>query len=527
MSARSPHIVGKVNLDFDLADSNDVFTVTDKLKEQTISNIRKVIERIPDLETRTIRIDHIDLNFELQKIQEFSDAFELTFEKQLQHLIEDNLNKGLTAQNDSVDGGSSSIGNWENFLFYLKNGCLPWNTSNNEQLNLDQVLSYFRDNQELCSNELTGLFIEIQALNRFCFELPFRFLDNFLKLSSDHMSEKYRVFFSQFDTLFQVFISDKTKGFSSKTFRRMVLSVMLQHEVQQADLPSKKVMVEEFILMLFKYRNEDINIKKVWTSLERSISRMLRDDIKVQKSGSNQLTGDAQQNLFQTALHLQEKGEIHFSYKNKIFRKTDKVASGLPKGQETDSSLAVSREVESEFEEDQSDFSQKESPPEGLYINNAGLVLMHPFLLPLFQELKLCNHQGFYNNHLRNRAAHILQTLVGFDAGNYKGLAFNKVLCGIEITDVLHGQFRISRKVRNECNQVLNSVIRNWSILKSTSIEGLQEGFLQREGILEFKDHRYKLIVERKSQDILLEHLPWQIGVIKLPWNKHLIMVDW
>jgi hypothetical protein len=70
-------------------------------------------------------------------------------------------------------------------------------------------------------------------------------------------------------------------------------------------------------------------------------------------------------------------------------------------------------------------------------------------------------------------------------------------------------------------------VIRHWQALKKTSIEGLQNGFLQRKGVLEISDKDYKLIVEKKPYDILIEKLPWPISIVKLPWMVKPLWVDW
>ena len=67
-----------------------------------------------------------------------------------------------------------------------------------------------------------------------------------------------------------------------------------------------------------------------------------------------------------------------------------------------------------------------------------------------------------------------------------------------------------------------------WTVLMSTSPDGLREGFLQREGKLTLSDHgNWKLRVEQKSIDILLGYLPWGISMVKLPWMENLLVVEW
>jgi hypothetical protein len=64
-------------------------------------------------------------------------------------------------------------------------------------------------------------------------------------------------------------------------------------------------------------------------------------------------------------------------------------------------------------------------------------------------------------------------------------------------------------------------------MLKGTSIDGLRETFLQRNGKLFTKNDNLALQIEQSSIDMLLDHLPWNLGIIKLPWMKDLLKVEW
>ena len=63
--------------------------------------------------------------------------------------------------------------------------------------------------------------------------------------------------------------------------------------------------------------------------------------------------------------------------------------------------------------------------------------------------------------------------------------------------------------------------------MKNSSIALLQNEFFQRPGKLVVTDYDYTLTVERKTQDILLEKLAWGIGLVKLPWKKKFVYVNW
>jgi hypothetical protein len=80
---------------------------------------------------------------------------------------------------------------------------------------------------------------------------------------------------------------------------------------------------------------------------------------------------------------------------------------------------------------------------------------------------------------------------------------------------------------KEEANNLLQSVVEHWSILKNTSVAGLQESFLQRNGKLLFKEHEWNLQVEQRPYDMLLQNLPWNISMIKLSWMPHLLRTEW
>ena len=74
---------------------------------------------------------------------------------------------------------------------------------------------------------------------------------------------------------------------------------------------------------------------------------------------------------------------------------------------------------------------------------------------------------------------------------------------------------------------MLEGVRSNWTKLKNTSIEGIRQAFLQREGKLEEKDDFYHLTVEEKAYDILLDSVPWNFRMIRHPWMKKTVQVKW
>ena len=169
------------------------------------------------------------------------------------------------------------------------------------------------------------------------------------------------------------------------------------------------------------------------------------------------------------------------------------------------------------------------SEEEAIYISNAGIIILHPFLIPLFEELKLLGADNdFLSDECRIKAIVLLNYLcTGKDEYQEADLVFNKILCGSKPEDNLPDDILLSENEKNECDQLLNTVTNYWEALKGSGREAMQETFFMRSGRLSFNNNQYLLQVEKNATDILIERLPWGIGIIQLPWPAHLIYVEW
>ncbi len=161
-------------------------------------------------------------------------------------------------------------------------------------------------------------------------------------------------------------------------------------------------------------------------------------------------------------------------------------------------------------------------------IFNAGIVLLHPFLLYLFNHLKLLKNNQFKNETFRLKGVQLLHYLSSFETEFTESTAvLSKILCGFSPEQPLVIKKRLSKKEKNECFRLLEEVIIQWEALKNTSPVGLVETYIRRQGILQIENDNITLTIERMSVDIMLQRLPWGISTIKLPWMKGIIQVNW
>jgi hypothetical protein len=168
---------------------------------------------------------------------------------------------------------------------------------------------------------------------------------------------------------------------------------------------------------------------------------------------------------------------------------------------------------------------------EELYVENAGLILLHPFLHPFFKEIQLTKDDLFIDDYARMKAVLFTQHLVyGTTIFEEHQLTLNKILCGFQIDEPIIKELEIKPEEKAAANDLLQQVTQLWkknNLQINASIEGLQQSFLQRPGKLVQKDNNWNLQVEQKTYDMLLSSLPWGIGIIKTPWMDGMLWVAW
>ena len=165
---------------------------------------------------------------------------------------------------------------------------------------------------------------------------------------------------------------------------------------------------------------------------------------------------------------------------------------------------------------------------EQIYVPNAGIVLLWPFLTSLFRNLGYLDGKEFKDRICQERAVHIIQYIVdGEDTAPEFILMLNKIICGIELTDSIELNIRLTTKEKDEVNSFITSVKNQWKEMKNTSIEVFRDTFLKRDGALMYKNNNWNLKVEHKAIDILLTKLPWGLSMVKYSWNEYLIIVEW
>lgn len=168
------------------------------------------------------------------------------------------------------------------------------------------------------------------------------------------------------------------------------------------------------------------------------------------------------------------------------------------------------------------------SDADAIYLGNAGLVILWPFLQTFFGRLGLLEDNRFIDEAARQRGAALLQCLASADTAPPEYLLpLNKVLCGMALESVFELDTPLSEEEVAECNALLEAVIAQAPILNDMSIQGFRGSFLLRAGVLEVRDGAWLLRVERETYDLVLDRFPWGFEWVRLPWMETPLRVEW
>ncbi len=170
----------------------------------------------------------------------------------------------------------------------------------------------------------------------------------------------------------------------------------------------------------------------------------------------------------------------------------------------------------------------KGQPEELLYINNAGLVLLNPFFQTAFENYGWWVDGQFKDSSAREDAMWFVQLVGSHDPVESEAdLILAKILVGMPLEEPVRLTPNLPEEMVNETDELVQAAVGYWSKLGQLSAADFRAAFVRREGRLKASGEGWQLKVDRQTLDILMEYLPWSIGVVRLPWMEHLLVVDW
>lgn len=276
--------------------------------------------------------------------------------------------------------------------------------------------------------------------------------------------------------------------------------------------------IQEYIHALFRFLSRS-------TSIE-----LLSDLLRSIRAGVNLPAVDAAliQLVRQELERYLQQREDEEALKNKL------EAAARKKEEETNKALRrkLQQELQKQKEQEEQAARQKQPPPadkaDKLYIANAGLVLLHPFLSTYFTRLNLMEKGQFVNREAQARAVHLLQYLAYSTTEHPEHeLVLNKILCNYPLHEPLPLDITPDPQEVDLSAELLQVVIQRSGKLSNSTVDGFRVSFLHREGMLTEIEEAWTLRVEQRGYDMILQMLPWAFGMIRFSWMDKPLHVEW
>lgn len=380
-------------------------------------------------------------------------------------------------------------------IFYLRNGYLPWWSSIN-------------GSAEWHAFVLANLSAELPAHN--LFQLC-------LVMHEERVQQRIAV---QFDEACFWELMKKMPGAAAAITNwqedlRLLTTWLQRSDLQQLFLVNSrltllKLLAPSSVSGSYGYSYEEIS-RQFAEMVKTELEQLLAAPVFLKEAGSfpaivSELKNNDLKNLF--VINIQ----AETGHKNKISRPVPKKPP--PPVHEEENTLPLVNHNTGE--------TTAENP---VYISNAGLVIVAPYLGVFFSPLGLVKENKVTDH---TRAVALLQYIVTGENGVEEfETVLPKLLCGMSLYEPLKAKYSLTENEQDNVEELLQTIIANWPVLKTTSVAGLRQSFLQREGRLNYLQDHWHLKVQQLSYDMLLDQLPWNIKMIKLPWMTSLLTVEW
>lgn len=171
---------------------------------------------------------------------------------------------------------------------------------------------------------------------------------------------------------------------------------------------------------------------------------------------------------------------------------------------------------------------QATAMPEEMLVDNAGLVLLWPFLPGMFRRLGLLVEDRFVDKSAQCQAVCWLDGWLWGDRmqGEWR-TPLTKLICGLTLETPLFPWAEPDATVLASLDLLLQSLPAQIPTLARCSADDLRRWFLQRPGSLYWKERQVHVQVEPDACDVLLADLPWSREQLLLPWLESPLKVVW
>lgn len=462
--------------------------------------IESAIQKICDQyihENEWLQLDKLEIDMGHFSGQAFNSDFEKIFLRKFEEQLCDKLSRISSQQRET----SLQKSKFELLTHFLLKGFLPW-WADEKTVDLDEICNeVFSNSGDIIMQFFLQEHNNASVWKRVANQLDKKSKQNIILLFP-HLAFAKRIS----DEIF------------SELIRFADAQVYVKSGVVLKKLQEQKEKINDLVIdnapVFFSLNG---NLMKIRNTVAALIVRAFADDpitlksiipllSKTNDTSSSQIAG-------KTTVNTNESGESYLNIGN---------------DQDVDATLnELLREVK-QFPEIKQNKEPGKDEAVKILVKNAGIILLAPFFKLFFSKLQLLAENEWANRAAQERGVFLLKYLSEGENRYYEyQLVLEKIICGIPLNQPLDTLPVLKKKEMDEAESLLQSIIEHWKKLGNTSVNGLRESFLKRDGIITTKENNWLLRVERKTLDVLVDSIPWGFSTVSLPWNKYIIFTEW
>ena len=491
MKKDNTHIIQDFRMELNLDKQPSGKQVLDSANELIKAKIIPITERVLNEwadENRHVQLDRLEIDLGTIPLDDFMDALPDAYESQIKETLKKLFIHDKTGAKKKIRQSREANALLDQLLFYLIEGFFPWQYDSDRYKTPDDlVVQVLRSNKQNLVGQLKPLLKHEDMVHRLIGSLKPDTLDLLLADLS----------FSDAATQAVLFIGELTR------YSRL-------HHLRWSR--------RQIGLAVYRQAFRRIGQSEVIFT-ERTIALVVYDLFHLQKQEQAHWTDFSSQfaSFAQNERFLSQFEDLPESLRK--LKKSGMSIWGSRSAQNTDMQQAEEKKTS----------ERRANEPAVCNINNAGLVLLYPYLKAVFSRLDWLHKEQFVSKESQGKALLLTDYLVfgGQGTASENQMMLNKILCGVDPKASSNPMLVLTEEEKREADDLLSSAIKHWVVLKNTSHEGYRHSFLMRAGVLKLKDESWHLQVERKSYDMLLESLPYPINVINLPWMNQKLFVEW
>lgn len=547
---KNKHSIQKVFLEIDTNSMQMANSIKNNLamfiKTELVPILEKQFDLVENTDNQIIQIEKLEVSIQTtteKNASFFSNSstkieFKNQIEKEMSKTINELKRNSIPSEKNNINFNriSSEEKEIKTLLYFIEKGSMPWWIGKNdsvhyfEEMNTIELqkpffktafrkLIYLKKIQKRIINQFSNTTITVllaslsdatidekkiteSSLLKMINNQSFEFKTSFWEVIFELLNERKTISLIRFYQLHSTFFTSKKIVF--KGFIQSIKSLLqIDFEEDECIATYKKQFIKEKSKSTTK-RKENDNEKQYNFEIKVNNSNSKEDQNSIEVNITNQNSTEEEkpfQNLIEVDVSSQNLADVTTSIQLKA----------------ESNQQNLSEEIQENLIKNQ---------PKSIYVQNAGLILLHPFLKQVLKNCALLDENNLIVN--KELAAHILHYAATKKENDYEHtMLFEKFLCGIPLQQSIQREVKIEEKHKQNIEEMLLAVVQHWTALKNTSVDILRSEFLQREGKLDCTESNPKLTIERKTQDLLLEKIPWNINIVKIPWMEKLIYTQW